>query len=151
MTKASFPDWVHAELTRVPEATARGTMEDRSDLRALAARYDVRNKRVVVELANGSIFAFPPALAQGLAGAQAAELSEIEVSPMGTGLHWPRLDADLTVEGLLAGVFGSRVWSRELAAKGGLVSTSATAMAGRAKGEQGAKGAKGGRPRKVIG
>jgi len=144
MTKPAIPDWVRAELDRVPEATARGLAEDRPDLRAVAARYDVRHKRVVVELANGSWFAFPPALAQGLAGATAADLSEIDISPLGTGLHWPRLDADLTVEGLLAGAFGSRAWMRELAAKAGRVSTPAKASAARAN------GAKGGRPRKAA-
>ncbi|TDQ41784.1 DUF2442 domain-containing protein [Tepidicella xavieri] len=144
MSKPALPDWVRAELERVPEAAARGLAADRPDLRAVAARYDARRKRVVVELANGTWFAFPPALAQGLAGASAADLAVIEISPMGTGLHWPRLDADLTVEGLLAGAFGSRAWMREWAAKAGRVSSPAKASAARAN------GAKGGRPRKAV-
>ncbi|MEW5886817.1 MAG: DUF2442 domain-containing protein [Pseudomonadota bacterium] len=118
--------------------------DDRPDLRAVAARYDSRNKRVQVELANGSWFAFPPTLVQGLAAASVADLSEIEISPLGTGLHWPRLDADLTVQGLLAGAFGSRAWMRELAAKAGRASSPAKASAARAN------GAKGGRPRKAV-
>jgi hypothetical protein len=144
MTKPLLPDWVRAELERVPEATARGMADDRPDLRAVAARYDSRNKRVQVELANGSWFAFPPTLVQGLAAASVADLSEIEISPLGTGLHWPRLDADLTVQGLLAGAFGSRAWMRELAAKAGRASSPAKASAARAN------GAKGGRPRKAV-
>ena len=62
-----------------------------------------------IELANEASFTFPPNLAQGLEGASAAALAEIEITPMGTGLHWPRLDADLTVDGLLAGVFLSLI------------------------------------------
>ena len=101
-------------------------------------------KRVVVELANGSQFAFPPALAQGLAQARAADLAEIEITPLGTGLHWPRLDADLSVEGLLAGLFGSRAWMRQHAARAGRSTSPAKTQAARAN------GAKGGRPRKAA-
>jgi hypothetical protein len=81
-------------------------------------------------------------LAQGLANAQASELIDIEISPQGTGLHWPKLDADLTVEGLLAGLFGSRSWMRTHAAKAGRVKSIAKTQAAKVN------GAKGGRPRK---
>lgn len=141
MTKSRVPDWVKQELAKAGEAFARGNLEQASPSRAKAARFDVRRNVVVVELVNGSSFAFPPELAQGLAGASAADLSVIEVSPMGTGLHWPRLDADLTVSGLLAGVFGSRTWMRAHAARAGSVKSPAKAAAARAN------GAKGGRPK----
>jgi hypothetical protein len=59
-----------------------------------------RKKLIVLELSNGSTFSFPPNLAQGLAHAQPADLADIEVTPLGVGLHWPKLNADLTVEGL---------------------------------------------------
>lgn len=144
MTKAVLPDWVQAELQRAPQAQALGVLQVVPALQAVAARFDARKKRVVVELANGSSFAFPPALAQGLADARAAELAEIEISPLGTGLHWPRLDADLTVEGLLAGVFGSRAWMRQHAARAGRATSPQKALAARAN------GAKGGRPRKAA-
>ena len=88
-----LPDWVQAELQRAPQAEAQGAVRAGAHLQATAARYDARHKRVVVDLANGSQFAFPPALAQGLEHARAADLTEIEITPLGTGLHWPRLDA----------------------------------------------------------
>lgn len=74
---------------------------------ALSARFDVDRAEVLITLSDGTQFAFPPNKAQGLQGASVAELSEIEVSPTGLGLHWPRLDADLYVPSLLQGVFGS--------------------------------------------
>jgi hypothetical protein len=144
MTEAHFPDWVKAELQRMPQAKAQGMVESLAHTFAVSARYDARKKLVVVELANGASFAFPPQLAQGLADARAADLAVIELSPMGTGLHWPRLNADLTVEGLLVGVFGSRAWMRQHAAKAGRATSPAKALAARAN------GAKGGRPRKVV-
>lgn len=141
----TWPDWVKAELRRLPEAESAGRAQVGHDpLRAVAARYDRRHRRVVVELANGCVFAFPVDLAQGLAGAKAADLADIEITPLGTGLHWPRLNADLTVEGLLAGVFGGRAWMRSLAARGGRVTSAAKAAAARRN------GAKGGRPRKAV-
>jgi uncharacterized protein RhaS with RHS repeats len=144
MTDTHLPDWVKTELLRVPAATARGLVETAPHARAVAARYDARKKLVVVELANGASFAFPPQLAQGLSEARSADLAVIELSPLGTGLHWPRLDADLTVEGLLVGVFGSRAWMRQHAARAGRATSEAKTAAARAN------GAKGGRPRKAL-
>lgn len=77
---------------------------------AVSARYDRRRGRVVVVLNTGMELSFPARIAEGLAGATADGLAEIEVSPAGLGLHWPRLDADLSVQGLLSGVFGSKAW-----------------------------------------
>lgn len=144
MTDSIVPAWVKAELLKADEAAARGKIELASKLQATAARFDARKKLIVVELANGASFAFPPALAQGLSDARPAELADIEISPLGTGLHWPRLDADLTVEGLLAGVFGSRAWMRQHAARAGRATSTAKTLAARAN------GVKGGRPRKAT-
>jgi hypothetical protein len=143
MTKASTPEWVKTELAQVEAAQARGQVEQASALRAQSARYDARKKLIVIGLVNGSSFSFPPQLAQGLANARPAALASIEISPQGTGLHWPMLDADLTVEGLLAGLFGSRGWMRAHAVKAGSAKSSAKTQAARAN------GAKGGRPRKA--
>jgi Protein of unknown function (DUF2442) len=142
MTKSQMPEWVKQELARADEAVAHGTLEQAAQPRATAAHYDARKKVLVIELVNGASFAFPPSLAQGLDGASAADLSAIEITPMGTGLHWPRLDADLTVDGLLAGVFGSRSWMRAHAARAGSARSPAKTAAARAN------GVKGGRPRK---
>ena len=144
MIKSRIPEWVKQELAKSGEAVARGKLDQAAQPRAMAARYDARKKVLVIELANGASFAFPPGLAQGLEGASAADLSEIEVTPMGTGLHWPRLDADLTVDGLLAGIFGSRSWTRAQAARAGRARSAVKATAARAN------GAKGGRPRKTA-
>lgn len=110
---------------------------------AIAARYDRRRARVVVSLNTGVEVAFPPKLAEGLAGAAPAELAKIEITPSGLGLHWPKLDADLYVPGLLAGAFGSQSWmAAQLGAAGGSVHSKAKARAARANGRLG------GRPRK---
>lgn len=87
---------------------------------AIAARYDRHRSRVVVSLNTGVQVTFPTALAEGLAGATPDDLANIEISPAGLGLHWPKLDADLYVPALLAGVFGSKRWmAAQLGAAGG--------------------------------
>jgi hypothetical protein len=92
-------------------------MADAAEPRAKSARYDRRAKRIVVELANGATFIFPPELAQGLAGASPADLAEVRVTPSGAGLRWPSLDADFSLPNLMMGLFGSPSWMRELARK----------------------------------
>jgi hypothetical protein len=110
---------------------------------AVLARYDRRRSRVVVALSTGVELAFPARLAEGLADASPENLSEIEISPAGLGLYWPRLDADLYVPALLQGVFGSKSWmARQLGAQGGRARTAVKVAASRENGR------KGGRPRK---
>ena len=113
----------------------------KGQLRA-SARYERRGARIIVGLSNGLELGVPVDLAQGLAGAKPSELSEIEISPTGLGLHWPRLDADLYLPALLEGLFGSRRWMAKLMGKtGGRSSASLNKAAARANGRLG------GRPR----
>ena len=123
---------------------AEDRMADKRDhAHATSARYDCRSERVIIRLHSGLELAIPPDLVEGLAGATTESLSEIEVSPSGLGLHWPRLDADLYVPALLEGQFGSRQWmAHQLGAAGGRSRSQAKRNAARAN------GAKGGRPRK---
>lgn len=87
---------------------------------AVSARFDRRRSRIVVALNTGIELTFPPRLAEGLAGASSEALADIEISPTGLGLHWPRLNADLYVPALLQGVLGSKQWmARQLGAEGG--------------------------------
>jgi hypothetical protein len=112
---------------------------------AVSARYDRRTGRVLVNLNTGVQLAFPVRLAEGLTGASPADLAVIEISPTGLGLHWPQLDADVYVPGLLQGVFGSKRWmAAQLGASGGKVRSDAKAAASRENGR------KGGRPRKIA-
>lgn len=123
---------------------AEARMRDRrAGLRAVAARYDRRSSRLVVAFDMGAELKVPVGQIQGLSGAAPAELASIEISPSGLGLHFPRLDVDLYLPGLLADVFGSRHWAAGVLGKTGGASTSqAKARAARANGRLG------GRPRR---
>jgi hypothetical protein len=97
-------DFQEAEWAKAEE---RGRVEMATKPRALSARFDRKSGRIVVELVNGSLFEFPARLAQGLQSATDDQLAEVEILGVGFGLHWEALDADLKVESLMAGRFGS--------------------------------------------
>jgi hypothetical protein len=65
-----------------------------------------RDGKIFVKLASGLEIAFPIAGNSRLEGKSAAALDRIELSPF--GLHWPELDEDLSIRGILAGDFGQR-------------------------------------------
>ena len=134
-----------AQLTEAEfeAAEARGKAMLETEPRAVSARYDRKTGRVTVELVNGCTYMFPTHLVQDLAEASPDDLENVIVDGVGFNLHWPRLDADLYVPALVAGVFGTREWMRKaLTRQAGRTISPAKAAAARAN------GAKGGRPRK---
>jgi hypothetical protein len=130
-----------ADLTdaEINAAQERGRIAHQTEPRATSARYDRKTGRVIVDLTNGCTFAFPPRMAQGLEVATDDELAAVEILGAGYGLHWEALDADLSVPGLLAGLFGTKAY---MARRAGQATSPAKSAAARAN------GAKGGRPRK---
>jgi hypothetical protein len=132
-----------AELTNaeIDAALARGKIARANEPYAIKARYDRRLTRIVVELTNGCTFSFPPRLVQGLEKATDDQIAAVEILGSGYGLHWEALDTDISVAGLMAGIFGTRTHMARLA---GQAKSPAKATAARVN------GAKGGRPRKTT-
>jgi hypothetical protein len=119
-----------ARLSRTPTATA--------------AHYDRRAGRVVIDLSTGLSIAFRLEHAQGFEGAKPEQLTKIEISPSGLGLHFPAIDADIYLPGLLEGFLGSRRWmAAQLGQAGGSATSRAKAAAARTNGKLG------GRPKKA--
>ena len=112
---------------------------------AVAARYDRKGGRIVVDLSSRLSLSFSPRDAQGLERAKPSQLDEIEISPSGFGIHFPRLDADIYVPGLLEGFLGSKKW---MAARLGQVGGQSRSRAKRAASRS--NGKFGGRPKKVM-
>jgi hypothetical protein len=112
--------------------------------KAIAARYDRRDGRIVIDLSSDISVAFKPRNAQGLEHANASQLSKIEISPSGLGLRFPALDADLYLPSLLEGFLGSKRWmAAQLGKVGGQTRSKAKTAAARSNGKLG------GRPRKT--
>lgn len=109
----------------------------------VAVRLDRETERIVVDFANGATFLVPARALEGLEQATSDELAEVELLGE-TGLHWEALDVDYTIQGLMAGIFGSRAFI-EAQRRGGQSRSPAKAAASRAN------GARGGRPKKTVG
>ena len=136
-------DWIDKEIAR--HTAAVKAVPPEPEVLAVAARYDRRHGRIVVDLDNGCVFAFPACQVQGLESATAAELADVELVANGYALHWPRVNADIRVEGALAGIFGGKKWMHRLAAaEAGKKTSPRKAVAARENGK------KGGRPKRVA-
>jgi hypothetical protein len=109
--------------------------------RAVAAHFDEKERRIWVELDNGTQLGFPVDVVEGLRTAPTEALRDVEVLPRGVGLSWEALDVDLSIAGILASSFGTRAWMSEIGRLGGSTRTEAKARAARDNGR------KGGRPR----
>jgi hypothetical protein len=130
------------EFARQNEAAVREAREaERAEPRARSVRYHEELGMVLVELAGGFAFGFPPGRAPGLAGARPEQLAEVRISPSGDGLHWDALDAHVSLNGLMEEGLNLREWAPRIL---GRITSEAKSRAARAN------GAKGGRPRRAA-
>jgi Protein of unknown function (DUF2442) len=129
--------------TEIERARATGKALDEVEPRAVKAWYADDSDRIFIELNTEVIMGFPSVQLQGLSNATPKQLAEVEVTPSGYGLHWESLDVDLGVPQLVAGLFGTKAWMRELGRQGGKSRSVSKAQASRDNGKLG------GRPRKT--
>jgi uncharacterized protein DUF2442 len=97
---------------------------------------------LVLKLSDGHRHVIPREELRGLQSAAKEQIARVEIVGGGTGLHWPDLDADFYVPGLLRGVYGNKKWMAEIGRRGGSVKSAAKKRAARVN------GLKGGRPRR---
>src|SRR5271157_3490068 len=114
------------------------------DRRAVRVVYEKRADLVTLQLDDGVRISIPRKLLEGLQDASPAQLAKVELLGRGTGIHWPLLDVDHYVPGLLNHIFGNSRWMAELGRRGGAVTSTVKAAAARANGR------KGGRPKQRI-
>ncbi len=127
-------------LDQFDSATRSGRKMRSSLPHAVTARFDRRIGRIVVQLNTNVDVSFSPRNAQGLENATPAQLSAIEISPSGFGIHFPRIDADLYLPALLEGFLGSRKWmASRLGAEGGKSRSAAKAAAAKRNGRRGGR------------
>lgn len=113
--------------------------------RAVSVRYDRKTGHIVIHLSSKLILSFSPRDVEGLENARPSELDQIEISPSGFGIHFPKLDADLYIPGLLDGALGSKSWmASRLGQIGGRSRSRAKKAAARANGRLG------GRPKRAA-
>ncbi len=114
--------------------------------KAVAARYESKSGRIVISLNSKVDVSFSPSDAEGLENAKPSQLEEIEITPSGFGIHFPKLDADLYLPGVLEGFLGSKKW---MASRLGQIGGQSRSRAKKAAAK--ANGRLGGRPKKAVG
>ncbi len=72
-----------------------------------------RDGQIIVSMASGAEIRFSVGENPRLAHGTEEQLNHIEISPC--GIHWPELDEDLSLQGLLRGDYGQRRGQRETA------------------------------------
>jgi hypothetical protein len=97
----------------------------------------------ILKLSDGRRHVIPREELQGLQSATKKQAGRVDIVGSGTGLHWPDLDADFYVPGLLRGLYGNKKWMAEIGRSGGSVRSAAKKRAARVN------GLKGGRPRRA--
>ena len=97
---------------------------------------------LILKLSDGRRHLIPREDLQGLRSATKEQIARVEILGKGTGLHWPELNVDFYVPGLLRRVYGTERWMAEIGRSGGSVKSAAKKRAARVN------GLKGGRPRR---
>jgi hypothetical protein len=116
-------------------AQARAGREERmKGPLAKSAAYDV------IILNTGIEIAFVPEQIQNLGGATADELHDVVIRSSGLSIHWPRLDADFSVQNLLLGFTGTQKWmAAQLGAAGGKARSEVKTAKSRENGKRGGR------------
>jgi len=83
-----------------------GILAINSDERVAGVSFD--SERLVVDLMDGRTIAVPLAWYPRLLDATPEQRSDWEIAGGGYGIHWPQIDEDLSVEGLLRGAPAAR-------------------------------------------
>jgi len=132
LTERSIKDQLNAAklTTRLVEG---------SEPQAKSVYYDPKERRIVLALTNGADFRFPVSSVPELAEAPESEIKKVEISPSGTTLRWKALNADLSLAGLMLGIFGPRSLMAQVGSVGGRVVSPAKIAAARANGRKGGR------------
>lgn len=107
-------DQIDAMLDRDWEAANNRGQQTLAGPLAASADYDAPAGEIVIHLNNGDSLRIQTALLQGLGSASPVELADIHLSGRGTGLHFPRMDADFYIPALVDGIYGTPAWMRSL-------------------------------------
>jgi len=135
------PHKIGIAIHQIDSAMARARQFEPDDPRVIRAQYETKEDTLSLCFADGLKVSIPRKQLQGLEHASISRLSKIEIVGNGTGLHWPLLDVDHYLLGLLEHRFGTHRWMEEIGRRGGLAKSAAKTKASRRNGR------KGGRPR----
>jgi Protein of unknown function (DUF2442) len=94
-------------------ASRAGQRAAKTEPRAARDAYHAKNHALRIELTNGAWITIPVELIPSLKRAAPGDLRSVEVLGRGGGLHWERLDFDLSVPALVLSMFAGPSWMAE--------------------------------------
>ena len=127
---------------QIDAAIASQQKIDATEPRANKVLFD--DGRFTLYFTNGASFSFLAESVEAIATLPTEILATVELTPSSKGLRWDEPDIDLSIQGLLLGIFGSNIWMKQIASKGGSSTSEKKKAASRAN------GMKGGRPKKTT-
>ena len=130
---------VQVSRSEIDSAIARARQFETHDPRVIRVEYESKEDLVSLSFADGLKVQIPRKQLQGLERANQSQLSKIEIVGNGTGLHWPLLNVDHYVLGLLEHRFGTKRWMNEIGRRGGLATSEAKTIAARRNGFKGVR------------
>ncbi len=74
--------------------------------RANKVVFNHQEKRIIINFDNGNIFSFSPNSVPIISDLSQEVLARVELTPSGKGLRWDEPDIDLSIMGLMMGMFG---------------------------------------------
>jgi hypothetical protein len=102
---------------------------------AVSVTYDRRRDAIVISMRSGAAAAIPRSLIPLVAEAEPRAAADVELTPMGTAIRFPSLDADFAIRGLIRICFGLN----EANSIAGATKSLARAAASRANGRKGGR------------
>ena len=138
-----------AELTQqeinnqIDAVIARSAEQNLFEPKACEAFYDRQSREIVIYFDNGCKFECPILLLQGVCNLTDNEIAEVKLTPAGWGVTWENADLNFGVNGLVQGIFGTKAWMKEIAARKSRSRSEKKQAASRTNGK------KGGRQRKA--
>ena len=133
------------ELTEVDLQLAQTIMASKKEAgHAISVSVSFENSKFTIVMNTGLELTVPFSAVTGLSSASITQVQAVEITPSGTGLLWPEINAALFIPSLLNDIAGSKNWfAKNMGAAGGQTRTAAKSLAARQNGRQG------GRPKKT--
>lgn len=118
---------INAAIKRQPQI-------DAVEPKAIDITFD--DSRFIIHFNNGATFSFLAESVEAIATLPTDILATVALTPSGKGLRWDEPDIDLSIQGLLLGIFGSSVWMKEIAAQADKLTSKVNKAASRANGKK---------------
>lgn len=110
LTQQAINNQIQAVLTRQTE-------QEKTESKACRVWYKSTEQKIAIEFDNGCQFECPISLLQGVGDLPDDEIAKVQLTLAGWGISWEEADLDFDVSGLINGVFGTKAWMKEIAAK----------------------------------